>query len=152
MADVHVELDEIQCYFDRLEDPRSTTNQKHPFVSVVVMSIMCVMAGSSGPTAIAEWAQSKEEFHLKTLDLPHGLPRKDVFRRVLALLNPAAFQACFVEWLGCLRSVDILSGKGDMIARPHDAKAKPLHCVEDSIQRCVNRKLRHQMVIPVLVT
>lgn len=70
MADVHIGLDEIQCYFDELEDPRSTINLRHPFVSVVVMSIMGVMAGSSGPTAIAEWAQSNKEFLLETLDLP----------------------------------------------------------------------------------
>jgi len=103
MADIHVGLDEITRYFDELEDPRSTTNQRHPFVSVIVMSIMGVLAGASGPTAIAEWAQSKEAFLVKTLHLPHGLPRKDVFRRVLCLINPAAFQACFVEWLGSLR-------------------------------------------------
>jgi len=103
MADRHIGLDEIASYFDELKDPRSPINQKHPFVSVVVMSIMGVLAGASGPAGIAEWAQSKKEFLLKTLDLPHGLPRKDVFRRVLCLLNPAAFQACFVEWLGSLR-------------------------------------------------
>jgi hypothetical protein len=28
----HVGLDEIIAYFDQLEDPRSTINQKHPLV------------------------------------------------------------------------------------------------------------------------
>ena len=129
MAEIHIGLDEIQCYFDELEDPRSTINLRHPFISVVVLSIMGVMAGSSGPTAIAEWAQSKKEFLLKTLDLPHGLPGKDVFRRVLALLNPAAFQACFVEWLGSLRNAaaaamaitqPVLGVDGKSLRRSHD--------------------------------
>jgi hypothetical protein len=31
---VHVSLDEIEEYFESLEDPRSEINQKHPFVSV----------------------------------------------------------------------------------------------------------------------
>ncbi len=35
MADIHIGLDEIHCYFDQLEDPRSTINLRHPFVSVV---------------------------------------------------------------------------------------------------------------------
>jgi len=140
MADVHIGMDEITCYFDELEDPRSTINQKHPFVSVVVMSIMGVLAGASGPTGIAEWAQSKKEFLLKALDLPHGLPRKDVFRRVLCLLNPAAFQACFVEWVGTLRNAvaastgitqPVLPVDGKSLRRSHDWSngLGPLHLV-----------------------
>src|SRR5436189_5089540 len=99
-----VHLDEVVCYFDALEDPRSTINQKHPLVSVVVIAMMAVLAGAGGPTAIATWAVIKEEFLLKVLTLPHGIPRKDVFRRVLALLQPGAFQACFANWLTSLRA------------------------------------------------
>src|SRR2546421_3784869 len=96
-------LDVIVDYFDELEDPRSTINLKHPLVSVVVIAMMAVLAGAGGPTAIATWAVIKEEFLVKVLTLPHGIPRKDVFRRVLALLQPGAFQACFANWLTSLR-------------------------------------------------
>ena len=69
-------------------------------VSVVVIALMAVLAGAGGPTAIAEWAELKEESSCSSvLDLPHGVPRKDVFRRVLSLLKPDAFQACFADWL-----------------------------------------------------
>src|SRR5882724_4125396 len=100
----HVCLDEIVGYFDELEDPRSTVNLKHPLVSVVVIAMMAVLAGAGGPTAIARWAAIKEEFLLKVLKLPYGIPRKDVFRRVLALLQPGAFQTCFASWLTSLRA------------------------------------------------
>jgi predicted transposase YbfD/YdcC len=103
MADVHIDLEEITHHFHELEDPRSTINQKHPFVSVVVIALMAVLAGANGPTSIAKWAKLKAEFLLAVLDLPNGIPRKDVFRRVLALLQPAAFQACFATWLTTLR-------------------------------------------------
>ena len=99
----HVCLDEVVGYFDALEDPRSTINQKHPLVSVVVIAMMAVLAGAGGPTAIARWAKFKAEFLLQVLDLPHGIPGKDVFRRVLCLLKPDAFQQCFVSWLQALR-------------------------------------------------
>ena len=104
MAAIQVRLDEVLAYFDELEDPRSTINQKHPLVSVVVIALMAVMAGSGGPTAIARWAKAKGEFLTNLLPLPHGIPRKDVFRRVLALVNPDAFQKCFVNWLQSLRA------------------------------------------------
>ena len=60
---------------------------------------MAVLAGASGPTAIAKWAGIKAEFLLKVLELPNGIPCKDVFRRVLMSLQPGAFQSCFVKWL-----------------------------------------------------
>jgi predicted transposase YbfD/YdcC len=50
------------------------------------------------------WASTKEEFLLSQLNLPNGIPRKDVFRRVLMAVRPSAFQACFVNWLKSLRA------------------------------------------------
>jgi predicted transposase YbfD/YdcC len=129
MTDVRIGLDEITCHFHELDDPRSTINQKHPFVSVVVIAIMAVLAGATGPTSIAQWALLKEAFLLGVLDLPNGVPRKDVFRRVLALLQPAAFQACFAQWLKSLRDAaaeatgteqPILSVDGKTARRSHD--------------------------------
>jgi predicted transposase YbfD/YdcC len=133
-------LDEVVGYFDELEDPRSTINQKHPLVSVVVIAIMAVLAGAGGPTAIARWAKFKAEFLLQVLDLPNGIPRKDVFRRVLSLLQPDAFQRCFVSWLQALRDqaavetgVDkpILAVDGKTARRSHDRKKElgALHAV-----------------------
>ena len=126
-----VGLDEVVGYFDELEDPRSAINQKHPLVSVVVIAMMAVLAGAGGPTAIAKWAKLKAEFLLKFLDLPHGVPRKDVFRRVLCLLKPDTFQRCFVSWLQSLRDqaaeasgVDqpIFAIDGKSSRRSHDHK------------------------------
>jgi len=125
----HACLDEVIGYFDELEDPRSTINQKHPLVSVVIIAMMAVLAGAGGPTAIARWAKIKSEFLFKVLELPNGIPRKDVFRRVLMLLKPEAFQACFVNWLTSLRaraaeatSVDqpVLAVDGKTARRSHD--------------------------------
>jgi predicted transposase YbfD/YdcC len=100
----HISLDEVVRHFEELEDPRSTVNRQHPLGSVVVIAVMAVLAGAGGPTAIARWAALKEEFLLNALDLPHGIPHKDVFRRVLMVLKPGAFQACFANWLQSLRA------------------------------------------------
>jgi predicted transposase YbfD/YdcC len=101
--ETRVGLDEVICHFAELEDPRSEINQKHPFVSVVVIALMAVLAGAGGPTGIAKWALMKEEFLKRLLPLPNGVPRKDVFRRVLATLHPDTFQACYRNWLESLR-------------------------------------------------
>src|SRR5271169_3946788 len=132
MADLQrISLDEVVLQFADLEDPRSTVNLQHPLVSVVVIALMAVLAGASGPTSIGKWAAFKEEFLLKTLNLPNGIPRKDVFRRVLMALKPGAFQACFANWLQSLRAraaaatgvkQPILPVDGKTVRRSHDRK------------------------------
>lgn len=122
-------LAEVTHYFETLEDPRSSINLQHPLVSVVVIAVMAILAGANGPTAIAQWAVLKQDLLSQELDLPNGLPRKDVFRRVLALLNPAAFQACFATWLQSLRATaeeatgkdrPVLAVDGKTARRSHD--------------------------------
>jgi predicted transposase YbfD/YdcC len=65
------------------------------------------------------------------LSLPQGVPRKDVFRRVLSSLKPDAFQACFASWLQSLRDaaaqaggVDqpVLAVDGKTLRRSHDRR------------------------------
>jgi predicted transposase YbfD/YdcC len=127
----HFSLDEVILHFEELEDPRSAVNRRHPLVSVVVIAMLAVLAGAGGPTGIAEWAALKEEFLLNTLDLPNGIPRKDVFRRVLMTLRPGAFQGCFVNWLNSLRATaaaatgveqPVLAVDGKTARRSHDRK------------------------------
>ncbi len=135
MADVFpVGVDEIIAHFSELEDPRCSVNRQHPLVSVVVIAIMAILAGSAGPTAIARWAVLKKGLLLTLLDLPNGVPGKDVFRRVLLALDPGAFQACFASWLSSLRQAatqtaeqerPILAVDGKTARRSHD-RAKGL--------------------------
>jgi predicted transposase YbfD/YdcC len=129
MAEVRIGLEEITCHFAELEDPRSSINQLHPLVSVVVIALLGVLAGANGPTSIARWARFKKPFLEGVLDLPNGVPGKDVFRRVLSLLEPLAFQACFAGWLNSLRAAasdesevrqPILSVDGKTCRRSHD--------------------------------
>jgi len=126
-----VGLDEVVEHFEHLEDPRSTVNRQHPLSSVVVIALMAVLAGAGGPTAIAKWAAIKSDFLLQVLALPHGIPRKDVFRRVLSALQPSAFQACFANWLQSLRAQaakvtgiaqPILAVDGKTLRRSHDRR------------------------------
>jgi predicted transposase YbfD/YdcC len=132
MADIQrIGLDEIVRHFEELEDPRSSINLQHPLTSVVVIALMAVLAGANGPTAIARWAALKQEFLRDSLDLPHGIPCKDVFRRVLMTLKPGAFQAGFANWLRSLRDraaaatgieQPILPVDGKSARRSHDRK------------------------------
>jgi predicted transposase YbfD/YdcC len=126
-------------FFDDLPDPRSEVNRLHRLGDVIVIAICAVIATADGPTAIAKWAELNEVWLRRHLALPNGIPRKDTFRRVLALLNPAAFQQCFGQWLESLHvPVDDESGDkahiaidGKTMRRSHDRKngLGPMHIV-----------------------
>lgn len=137
------DVDDFREHFVELEDPRSHINQRHPFESVLMICVMAVLAGAIGPTSITQWAKHKLEWLKTLMHLPHGLPQKDVYRRILCSLPPAAFQACFESWLTRLlehaREVHEVQGSqplhlaidGKTLRRSHD-KSKglgSLHCV-----------------------
>jgi predicted transposase YbfD/YdcC len=126
--------------FATLEDPRSPINRRHPLPSILVLAVLAVLAGAGGPAAIARWAKFKEELLLRILDLPSGIPGKDVFRRILMVLKPEAFEACFNAWIARLRDEaiaetgierPIIAIDGKTARRSHDAKdgLGPLHVV-----------------------
>jgi predicted transposase YbfD/YdcC len=138
--EVVVSVEEVAAYFAELEDPRSEVNLRHPLVSVVTISVMAVLAGADGPTAIRRWAKLKSEFLKRVLPLPYGIPSKDVFGRVLAALDPQAFQAGFGAWLAALRAKaegesegprPTFQIDGKTLRRSHDRKhgLGPLHSV-----------------------
>ena len=140
MASTRSKLDEIVASFSTLEDPRSHINRRHPLPSILIVAVLAVLAGAAGPTAIARWAKYKEEFLMGLIDLPNGIPAKDVFRRVLMIIKPEAFEAAFNAWIARLRDdaiaetgVDrpIVSIDGKTARRSHDAKQDlgPLHVV-----------------------
>src|SRR5215213_7638696 len=140
MASNRSKLDEIVESFSTLEDPRSHINRRHPLPSVLVIAVLAVLAGAAGPTAIARWAELKEDLLTGLLDLPRGIPGKDVFRRLLMMLRPDAFEACFNAWIARLRDEaiaetgverPIVAIDGKTARRSHDAAHDlgPLHVV-----------------------
>jgi predicted transposase YbfD/YdcC len=141
MADCRrVTPNEVVVHFQELEDPRSTINRRHPLATVLVIALLAVLAGAGGPTAIARWAALKGESLTRVLDLPNGVPRKDVFRRVLMAPKPAAFQACFAGRLRSPRAEavaatgveqPVLAVDGKTSRRSHDRGQGPgaLHSV-----------------------
>src|ERR1700709_1589525 len=103
MASTRSKLDEIVKSFSTLEDSRSHINRRHPLPSILVIAVLAVLAGAAGPTAIPRWAKPKGDLLAEILDLPNGIPAKDVFRRVLMTLKPDAFEAAFNAWIARLR-------------------------------------------------
>jgi predicted transposase YbfD/YdcC len=80
------------------------------------------------------WAKANGDWLLAHLPLPFGIPSHDTIGRLLAVLKPAAFQACFENWIRSLREndteesatadavADVIAIDGKALRRSHDRK------------------------------
>jgi predicted transposase YbfD/YdcC len=131
----------ILDYFTELEDPRSHINRKHLLGDLIVISICAVIAGADGPQSIGLWAKANNEWLKRHLELPNGIPSHDTIGRVLATLEPQAFQPCFQAWVKSLceasetgespAASEVIAIDGKTLRRSHDRKKNlgPLHLV-----------------------
>jgi predicted transposase YbfD/YdcC len=92
-------------HFAALEDPRVERTKLHPLLSIIAIALCAVIGGAESWDDIAEFGEVKEEWLASFLDLPHGIPAHDTFNRVFAALDPAQFQACFVNWMTAVATV-----------------------------------------------
>lgn len=89
----------LKC-FGRVEDPRLDRQKRHRLIDIIAIAVCATIAGADGWVAIALYGKSKEDWLRTFLELPNGIPSHDTFGRVFALLDPAAFQDAFREWVG----------------------------------------------------
>jgi len=68
----------------------------------MVIGVCAVLSGCDGPIAIGDWAKAKAAWLRQHLELPHGIPSHDTIGRLLVALKPAAFQACFANWVAAI--------------------------------------------------
>ena len=98
MAEKLVDIEHIGSYFESLSDPRPERNRKHRLLDVIVITIVGILCGASGPTAIHRIAVQRKDWFQVFLTLAKGIPSRDCIRRVLMHVEPAAFQKCFTQW------------------------------------------------------
>jgi predicted transposase YbfD/YdcC len=92
-------------------DPRrQCRNLKHPLVDILVLGFCGTLAGCDDFVEIAAWADLHLEFFRTFLELPHGMPSHDTFRRVCTTVRPSALQAVLLAWLHQRRG-----GPGELI-------------------------------------
>jgi predicted transposase YbfD/YdcC len=89
----------IKRHFRRLGDSRVRGRTRHLLTDIVVLAICGVIANCDGWRDIALFAQKRQAWFKRFLKLPNGIPSHDTFERVFNLLNPRAFQACFMGWV-----------------------------------------------------
>ncbi len=89
---------------ETVPDPRrQCKNLRHRLVDILVLGFCGVLCGCEDFVEIEAFGRSKEPFFRRFLELPHGIPSHDTFRRVFQAVCPQALQACLMAWLQGLR-------------------------------------------------
>ena len=83
----------LDHYID-LNDPRKD-NKQHLLIDIIAIVICASICSAERWEDIATFGRAKEDWLRKFLELPHGIPSKDTFRRVFAALNPEEFNRSF---------------------------------------------------------
>lgn len=110
-------------YFADLADPRQEDRCDHKLIDILFIAICAVICGADGFTDMEEFGLAKVTWLRQFLELPHGIPSHDTFGRVLARLNPRAFQQCFLDWVRAVAVItdqEIVPIDGKKLRRSHD--------------------------------
>jgi len=96
----NTKLPPLMEYFANIEDPRrETKNKKYPLIEVIVIAFLAVMSGADGWEAIERYGIMREKWLRKFLALREGIPKHDVYRRVLCAIRSELLENCFMNWV-----------------------------------------------------
>jgi len=111
-------------HFTELEDPRIERHKRHSLIDIIVLTVCAVISGAETWEDIEDYGRYKEEWLVRFLALPNGIPSHDTIRRLFIRLDPSALQQCFLNWINAIREVtagDVVAIDGKTLRRSADA-------------------------------
>lgn len=73
-------------------------NLRHPLASVVAMAVVAVLCGADSWNAVASFARIEEKWFGLFLPMRHGVPSRQTFQRVFALIKPEQMEKMLRVW------------------------------------------------------
>src|SRR5271157_3954415 len=95
----------FEQHFQDLQDPRVERTRRHPLINVVFMAVCGVLSGANSIAGILEFAIDRRSWFARYLDLTNDIPSEDTFGRVLARLDPGAFEKCLLSWIQAVQEL-----------------------------------------------
>jgi len=92
-------LETLIAAFETVEDPRCEWKVEHRLLDILVIAVCAVLGEAESFEDIALYGRCKRQWLEGFLELPNGIPSHDTFRRVLMLVDPDAFERCFLGWV-----------------------------------------------------
>lgn len=94
--------------FATLPDPRKSRNQIYPLIDVIGVAIIGILCSGNDWVNIVQWANAYKHWFQSVGLCLNGIPSHDTIGRFFRLVDPKAFEGCFVQWVQTL--VDKIQG------------------------------------------
>lgn len=79
--------------------PRQYGKVRHKLIDVLFISVAASLCGCNDWDDMEVWAEDREEWLRKYLELPNGIPSGDTIERVFDFIDPKQFEKCFTTWM-----------------------------------------------------
>ena len=110
-------------HFATLPDPRIARHRWHKLSDILVIAVCAVLCVAESYPAIEDFGHERKDWLKQFLELPAGIPSHDTFNRVLRLLDPLQFQACFLRWMQAVAAAtagEVVAIDGKALRRSFD--------------------------------
>src|SRR3974377_133055 len=135
-------------HFQVRQDPRVERTRKHPLINIVFMAVCGVLSGANSFAAIHEFALDRRNWLAGCPGLTHRIPPGNTLprrfgpprpagatcARVLARLDPGAFEKCLLSWVQAVQEVTdhrmvAIDGKTVRGSSDHETGRAAIHMV-----------------------
>lgn len=121
-------------HFQVLPDPRrkNHNNKKHELLDIIIIAILAVISGAENWVDIETFGKARKTWLKQFLTLPNGIPSHDTFGRIFSILDPQAFQDCFIEWVKSVRVItkgEVVAIDGKTARRAYAKGENPIHII-----------------------
>jgi predicted transposase YbfD/YdcC len=120
--------------FSSIKDPRVERTRLHKLVDILTIALVTLINGGSGWSDMEFFAKGRETWLRTFLELPHGIPPEDTYRRMFEAIDTKVFTGCMTTTIEDL--VRELGGKGIAI----DGKT-----LRRSFDRCGGKSALHMV-------
>lgn len=153
----------LERMFEGVGDPRIDRTKHHPLISILYIAFCSIISGGDSFTAMEDYGEIHEDQLKKIIDLPHGVPTHDTFRRVLSALDAEVFQSKFCDWTAMFieisKDVICIDGKTLRRSHNHNKNVPAIHLLSawaheariTLAQRKVDSKTNEISVVPELI-
>lgn len=119
--------------FGELSDPRKKRNQRYSLIDIIAVTVMGIIADANDFVSVSRWACHRQDWFVSIGLCLNGIPSYDTLNRVFRMLDPKAFNQCFMQWVNTITSTieGVLAVDGKTLCNSRDEfnKTDPLHIV-----------------------
>jgi hypothetical protein len=92
-------MNKLRNIFGGIEDKRRHSgNYRHLLIDILVIGYIAILCGFSDFADMEQFGREKEAWFKRFLELPHGIPDENTFKRVFRWVKPEGLREALEKW------------------------------------------------------